>query len=458
MDGLSAAMTPELLLRYARTGPRYTSYPTVPHWTEDYPLSAYQGALAQVRQPASVYVHVPFCREQCSFCGCNMVVSGRREPGDRYLDALDAQVDALPLPADRIDICRIHLGGGTPTWFDVPQLQRLYAILYRRFRPLPGAEISVEADPEVTTPEQLAALAALGVTRMSFGVQSFDPVVLAGVNRPQERDRIHTLVAQSRTLGMGSLNVDLMYGLPHQTPERFGGTLDEILQMRPDRLAVFGYAHLPWLKPHMKKIDADALPGPLERAALYLQAQARLTAAGYRPIGLDHFALADDELAIARASESLHRNFMGYTTMADVDLIGLGMSAISEVGGHYVQQRTKLARWWKAAEGDGSGEPLIEKGCVPTAEDRLRKDVIYALMCNLVVRPRDIEAKHGVDFAAHFADALEALAPMEAEGLVERSAEAIRVTERGRLLVRNVAMAFDPYLSANRKARYSQTV
>jgi oxygen-independent coproporphyrinogen-3 oxidase len=401
------AITPELLLRYAGAGPRYTSYPTAPRWSEDYPLSAFHRGLRAFQQ---------------------------------------------------IDISRVHLGGGTPTWLDLEQLARLYEILYSRFRPVPGAEISVEADPEVTTSEQLAALSALGVNRMSFGGQSFDPVVLKSVNRPQERDRIRQLVVQSRELGMGSLNLDLIYGLPHQSAERFGRTLDEVISLRPDRLAVFGYAYLPWLKPHMKKIEAAALPGPLDRAGLYLLAQERLQAAGYRPIGLDHFALEDDELSLALEQEALHRNFMGYTTMADADLIGLGMSAISELGGEYVQQRVKLAQWWRAVEGDA---PLIEKGCVPSAEDRLRKDVIYSLMCNLVLRPTDIEARHGVDSVHHFAPALAALVPMAEEGLVSVSPEEIRVTELGRLLVRNIAMAFDPHLQPTpvaSGARYSQTV
>ena len=451
-------LTPELLLRYSGHGPRYTSYPTAPQWQEDFAQETLDAALQKVAQPASVYVHIPFCREQCSFCGCNMVVAGRREPGDRYLDALQRQIETLPLPADQIAIQRIHLGGGTPTWLDVPQLERLYGMLYSRFQPIEGAEISVEADPEVTSAAQLEALAGLGVTRMSFGVQSFDPVVLAAVNRPQTRAGVDALVALSRTLGMGSLNIDLMYGLPHQTPERFAATLDAIVELRPDRLAVFGYAHLPWLKPHMKKIDGGALPGPLERAALYLQAQERLMAAGYVPIGLDHFALPDDALAVARRQEALHRNFMGYTTLPDVDLIGLGMSAISEIGPVYAQQRPKLAHWWRVAEGKEAG--LLEKGCVLSAEDQLRRAVIYALMCNLVVDIPTIEARFGVDFAAHFAPALAALAPMADEGLVTIRPDAVRVTEPGRLLVRSVAMAFDAYLRApsGGTPRYSQTV
>ncbi|MEL6349678.1 MAG: oxygen-independent coproporphyrinogen III oxidase [Myxococcota bacterium] len=453
-------LTPAQLLRYSGPGPRYTSYPTVPMWSHDYPVSRFYRALSTVRSPATVYVHVPFCVEQCSFCGCNMVVAGRREPGDRYLDDLEQQINALPLPADQIPVSRIHLGGGTPTWFDIPQIERLYGMLYRRFAPIDGAEISVEADPEVTTDAQLDALAALGVSRMSFGVQSFDATVLAAVSRPQNRDRIVALVEKARSLGMGSLNIDLMYGLPHQTPARFEQTLDAVLQLRPERLAIFGYAHLPWLKPHMKKIDANALPGPLSRAGLYLQAQTRMQDAGYVPIGLDHFALPEDDLAQAQQEERLHRNFMGYTTLPDVDLIGLGMSAISEINGEYVQQRSKLARWWRAAEGVDD-TALIERGWSMTDEDRLRKHVIYALMCNLVVSIPDVEARFGVRFHEHFADALARLHPMMDEGLMVFGDDALRVTERGRLLVRNAAMPFDAYLkrkTAGQPPRFSQTV
>ena len=232
--------TPELLLRLTRPGPRYTSYPTVPLWSRDFPVEAFVEGLQGLRAPSSVYVHVPFCKEQCTFCGCNMVVSGRRDSGTRYLDELERQVEALPLAQESVEVVRIHLGGGTPTWLEPQDLERLYAIVRRRFKPIEGAELSVEADPEVTTDEQVDTLAALGVTRLSMGVQSFDPVVLAAVNRPQEHTRVHAIMERCRSLGMGSLNLDLMTGLPHQTLERFEDTLAKTLEMRPDRLAIFG--------------------------------------------------------------------------------------------------------------------------------------------------------------------------------------------------------------------------
>lgn len=452
-----ARLSAELLARYTKAGPRYTSYPTVPAWSQDIGDDVVFDELARSPGPHSVYVHVPFCREQCTFCGCNMVVAGRREPGARYLDALERQVAGLRLPTDPLPVVRIHLGGGTPTWFTARELERLFAILHTRFAPVAGAEISVEADPEVTSHEQVDALAGVGVNRLSFGVQSFDPGVLAAVNRPQDTGRVHALVHKARSLGMHSLNLDVMYGLPAQTLATFARTLDTLLQMRPDRLAVFGYAHVPWLKAHQKKIDAAALPGPAARTALFFAAHDRLTAAGYQAIGMDHFALPDDELATAQRAGALHRNFMGYTTRPGGTLLGLGMSAISETPSLYAQQEPKLARWWRAVEGDG---PVMHRGVRVSAQDRLVRAVIYGLMCNFQVDLAAICADYGAD-PARFAPALASLAPMVDDGLVALEGHAVRVTPRGRLLVRNVAMAFDPSLSAPRASggpRFSQTV
>lgn len=446
----------EVLQKHSKQGPRYTSYPTAPHWSEGFADAAFDAGLRAIDKPASVYVHIPFCREQCTFCGCNMVVAGRREPGHRYLDALEKQVQGLPLASEQIDVVRIHLGGGTPTWFAPAELERLYGILHARFRPVDGAEVSVEADPEVTTDEQVDVLAGLGVNRLSMGVQSFDPVVLGAVNRPQDPHRVFEISERSRSHGMHSMNLDLMYGLPHQTPQRFESTLRRTLQMRPDRLAIFGYAHLPWLKPHMKRIDGDALPSPLERVELFLLAHRLLTAEGYLPIGIDHFALADDELAVAWSEKRLHRNFMGYTTLPDVPLIGLGMSGITELPDRYIQQKTKLSQWWKAVE---SGTSVIEKGGFVSAEDRLRRDVINRIMCNLEVPFAAVEAAHGIEFRVHFARELEGVAALVDEGLVTLDADALRVTAMGRLLTRNVAMLFDTYLKPRADGpRYSQTV
>ncbi len=452
-------LTPELLLSWTRRGPRYTSYPTVPDWKEDLPDRVLFDAISEVDRSASVYVHVPFCREQCTFCGCTMVVAGRREPGHRYLAALEKQLAALRFKndADTLDVVRIHLGGGTPTWFSPDELHKLYRMLRSRFSPIQGAEISVEVDPDVTSDEHVDALAECGVTRLSIGVQSFDPKVLEAVNRPQSRERVAAVFEKARSHGMTGMNLDLIYGLPHQTPARFSATLAETLALRPDRLALFGYAHVPWLKPHQAKIDESALPGPVDRARLFLSARAALSAAGYVAIGMDHFALPDDELAEARRDGRLHRNFMGYTTHSELPLIGVGMSGISEFPDLYVQQRTKLSRWWKAVE--TSSEPLIEKATRVSASDRLRRDAIQALMCNLEVDLDAVAEAHGVD-GTIFDEQLARMDSLEADGLVQRDGRRLHVPEDRALLVRNVAMVLDPRMAdpAPNGPRYSSTV
>ena len=445
----------DLLRRYDRPGPRYTSYPTAPVWRSDLGDDAFLDAVARLDEPSSVYVHLPFCAEQCTFCGCTMLVAGRRDAGERYLDALERELDRLSVPR-ALPLLRIHLGGGTPTWFDTGGLRRLFDILDARFRRLPGIEISVEIDPEITTDEQLDVLAVLGVNRVSFGVQSFDPKVLGAVNRPQRAGRVEALVARSRMLGMRGLNVDLLYGLPHQTIESWSDTLDRTVALAPDRLAVFGYAHVPWRKAHQRRIDASTLPDATARLALASLAHERLLAAGYIAIGFDHYARPDDDLALALRARRLHRNFMGYTTLRDVPLLGLGMSGISDLPGLYAQVQSKLPRFYDAVDGKG---PFVEKALLLTSEDVLRRDVIADLLCNLRVDYARIERRHGVSFVEHFGAALDSLAPMEDDGLVVRSSRALDVTDAGRILVRNIAMAFDAHLDASVDApRFSRTI
>ena len=449
-------LTDDILLRHARPGPRYTSYPTVPDSRDDPPDAWLADGLARVDGPVSVYVHVPFCKEQCSFCGCNMVVSGLQAVGDRYLDGLARQLDALPLARPRLPAIRVHLGGGTPTWLSPAQLDRLFSLLNRRFSVMTGAEVGVEVDPDVTTEAHVDALARCGVTRLSIGVQSFDADVLAAVNRPQPREKVARLVAWARARRMTGLNLDLMYGLPRQDLARFDATLREAIALGPDRLALFGYAHVPWLKAHQARIDADALPGPLERARMYLHAQRVLADAGFRAIGLDHFARADDALALADAAGTLRRDFMGYTDRPAAPLIGLGMSAISELPDRFVQQRSKLGHWYKAVE---RGAPLLERGLVLTDDDRLRAHVIERLMCALRVDYTDVEARFGIDPRERFAAEIRGLAPLRDDGLVEVSPSGISVPERARILLRLVAQAFDRYRDAPVTGpRFSQAV
>ncbi|MCB9781206.1 MAG: oxygen-independent coproporphyrinogen III oxidase [Alphaproteobacteria bacterium] len=453
-DRLDAAT----LLRLSARSPRYTSYPTAPAWSADVDPAALTAGMRRIHAPASVYVHVPFCAEQCSFCACNQVVAGRRDAGDRYLDAIERQLMGLPLPADTLAVQRIHLGGGTPTWLDDRQLTRLLATLDRRFRREPGAELSAEVDPEITTDGQVELLAGLGATRLSMGVQSFDPAVLEAVGRPQRAERIGAILRRARALGMTGLNIDLMYGLPRQDRRAFQADLDRTIALAPDRLAIFGYAHVPWLKPHQKRLEPYGLQSADDRLELFLLAHDRLRAAGYVPIGFDHFARPDDALAKAAEAGRLHRNFMGYTTLPEVELIGLGMSAITELRGAFFQQESKLSRWWRAVEEGperGSVGP-IEKGILLTRDDRIRQDVIRRIMCSLQVDWVEVASRWGIDPEAYFADDLARLAPLEALGIVRREPTRLFVPERGRLVVRNVAMAFDAWLQA-RKASGPET-
>lgn len=435
-------LSAEELAAYDCAGPRYTSYPTVPGWR---PLeeSVVVRALESARAPAQVYVHVPFCREQCSFCGCNQVVAGRQEAGDRFLEAFELQVARSPA----LDVNRVHLGGGTPTWLDVDQLRRLWSALRGRFSLSPDAELSIEADPEITGFDQLRTLTRLGFRRLSLGVQSFDPRVLAAVNRPQLCERVGELLRFVRDRGWKGLNLDLMYGLPHQSLRSFEDTLARAIELRPDRMAVFGYAHMPWLRRHQRRIDEEALPSASVRAACVLAAQRALREAGYASIGFDHFALPEDELARGPRS----RGFMGYSVRAG-DLIGLGPSAISDVAGVLWQDEPALGAWMRRLR---AGEPLVTRGWTRSIEDRLREAVISSLMCDLEVDVEAVEAFWRIDFGEHFAGALEALHPLVDDGLVDVGLSHIRVTERGRPLTRAVARAFDARVT---RGRFSQTV
>lgn len=437
-------LSPELLpLIQART-PRYTSYPTAPVWSDAVDPADQDACLAQVAEPASVYVHLPFCAEQCSFCACNQVVSGRRQAGDRYIAALGRQIAGLGLPKGRLRVQRIHLGGGTPTWHTSEELAELLTLLRSRFDLGEDGELDVEADPEITTDEQVDALAQLGATRISMGVQSFDDGVLEAVGRPQRAERIGAILSRARSHGMRGLNIDLMYGLPRQDPEVFGRDLDQVIALAPDRLAIFGYAHVPWLKPHQKRLENYGLSSSDTRLELFLMAHRRLAQAGYVAIGFDHFAKPGDELTVAAQAGTLHRNFMGYTTLPDVELIGLGMSAISEFRGGYFQQTAHLSRWWKAVEAD---QPAIEKGMLLSRDDQLRQALIRGIMCNLRLSWQAVAQRWSIDPLLYLADDLVRLQPMVDLGLVEIDDVGLQVTERGRMLVRNIAATFDAYLA-----------
>jgi len=472
---MSALRVPlELLRRYNVPGPRYTSYPTAPSWKESLDAAAYgrileESSAAANPAPLSLYFHLPFCEKLCYFCGCTVVITGSHHgPEVPYLSTLEREIDwvaerlgaaaegsAGAKPGGRRKVVQLHWGGGTPTYSSPELLTRLGRRIRERFEIAPDAEIGVEVDPRVTTPAHLESLAALGFNRLSMGVQDFDPEVQAAINRIQPFEATRDLVRTARSLGFPSINMDLIYGLPYQTAERFSRTIDRVLDIAPDRLAVYSYANVPWMKKHQSVLEKH-LPDEATKLSIFLIALERFTDAGFEYVGMDHFARPEDELARARRDRTLHRNFQGYTTKAGTDLVGLGMSAIGSIGNWYVQNRRELAPYRADVEAAGAA---TFRGARLTADDRLRRTVIERLMCHGVVRKAEIEAEFGIRFDEEFATALERLEPCRQDGLVELTAGEIRATPLGRLFLRNLAMPFDAYLAATpERPVFSRTV
>lgn len=451
----------DLVRRFDRPGPRYTSYPTAVHFSEDFGPDEYEAALRRangVSDPWSVYVHLPFCAARCLFCACTTVISPDASKVVGYLDELSDEIDRVAaLLPNRRDVSQLHLGGGTPTYFKPRLIATLLDHLLSRFPLVDGAEFSVEVDPRVTTSEHIEVFARRGMNRISLGVQDTNPKVQRSVKRVQPMGRVVSCVNRARSAGAKSVNVDLIYGLPHQTPASFRETVLEVMDgIAPDRLAVYGFAYVPWLKGHQKKLDSDALPGPDARLALQNVAREVLTEAGYIDIGMDHYALPDDELAVAQRQGRLWRNFMGYTTQHSADMLGLGLSAIGYVGNAFVQNTRKLSDWRKLIAGGGLA---AERGIRLSDDDLLRQHVIQELMCNFQVNKSAVERRFDVGaFDDFFADARLALRDAEEAGLLVWDDEAVRATEVGKLFVRNLAMPFDRYLKTETRTRYSQTV
>jgi oxygen-independent coproporphyrinogen III oxidase len=450
----------EMIAKYDRPGPRYTSYPTAPQFEEGFGATGYAGLLARsgVRRdrPLSLYVHIPFCDVRCFFCGCNVTISRDRAWGKRYLPMLAREMEmaAALLRADRREVAQIHWGGGTPTFLPAEDLAELMVLLRHSFRFAADCEIGVEIDPRECTPEQLDALAAGGVNRLSMGLQDLNPEVQRAVNRVQSAEETWTVMDGARARGITSLNVDLIYGLPHQTPETFAATVREVVLMSPDRLALFNFAYLPAMFRHQRTIDAAALPTPEAKLTMLEQSIAALTEAGYVFIGMDHFAKPSDPLAQALRDRTLTRNFQGYSTCAESDLVAFGVSSISEVGGGYAQNAKSIRDYGDAVQ---SGRFATCRGLRMSLDDLLRHDVIMKLMCHFRLDKRETEGKYGIDFDRYFADGLAQLAPLIGDGLVEASSNQIEITPLGRLLVRNVAMSFDAYLGTT-AIQYSRTV
>lgn len=459
-----------LLARYDRAGPRYTSYPPVPAWRSvDGPEYArWLTAAAATRQPLAMYVHLPFCAAQCLYCGCNAAVTHRRDVIDAYLARLAREADRVAAalgPGQRVT--RLHWGGGTPNHLDDEQLERAWAIVADRFDLVPDAELSLEADPRLATAAQLRTLAQLGFRRVSYGVQDLDRDVQLAIGRRQPEPAVRMAVDAARDAGFTGVHVDLIYGLPLQTVDGFTRTAETVLALAPDRVACFGYAHVPWMRPHQRRIDAAALPDGADRLALFAAAASVFTGAGYVWAGMDHFAAPGDPLARAAASGTLQRDFMGYTAGRDgavgggpAHLVGLGLSAIGELGaiegaphGAYVQHAARLGDWQRLVDG---GTLPATRGHVRTADEHRRAAVIQALLCRLEVRAADADAL----LAEGPSDARAGFARVVADGLVARRGATWQVTPLGRLFVRSVCMLFDTATAPPDGAppRYSRTV
>jgi oxygen-independent coproporphyrinogen-3 oxidase len=455
------AVDPALLVRLSRPGPRYTSFPTAPEWTAAVGAEELAAHLAranlEAERPLSLYFHIPFCREMCAYCGCNVVISRRPERADRYLEALERELELVcaRLPSRRT-VSQLHLGGGTPTFLSEPQLERLWRLVTDRFRILPEAEVALEIDPVVTSPGQLTLLRSLGFNRVSMGVQDFTPEVQEYVKRIQSVELTRAIYEHARALGYRGINFDLIYGLPKQRRETFDRTLELVVGMRPDRVAVFSYAHVPWMRPHQKRFDEALLPDPVEKFRLFALAHRRFLEAGYLQIGMDHFARESDELAQARLERRLRRNFQGYTVNPAGDILAFGITGISDLAGCYAQNLKTLSHYYRSLE---QGRLPVERGWILTPDDQLRRGVISEIMCNFHLDLEAACAPFGIDAAATFAEELEALREPEQQGLLERRGLVLELTPLGRVLCRNVAMVFDPYLQRRAGAHtFSKTI
>ncbi len=445
----------ELIAKYNRPGPRYTSYPPATHFSPEVSKDKLLDEVRAGTGPLSLYLHLPFCESQCWFCGCHTITTTNHARADAYLDDLEKELALFyPLLKPGRQAAQLHFGGGTPNFFTPAQLDRLSGLLEENFTFEAQAECSVELDPRRLTREHVAAFARMGMRRASFGVQDCDPQVQAAIHRIQPPETNRRCVEFLREAGFSSLNIDLIYGLPRQSPESFKQTLDEVLALEPERFAIFNYAHVPWIKPAQKILEKAGLPSPQTKLALLRLIVETLTAAGYVYIGMDHFARADDELAEAQRAGTLQRNFQGYSTRAGLEICGFGLSSISQTEGSYRQNVKALADYSARLTG---GHLPLERGYLLTNEDRLRREVITRLMCDMALNFATFEERWGINFEEKFAPALAQLTDMAQDGLLTLSAEGLSVTETGRFFIRNLAMCFDATLKPSEN-RYSKTV
>ena len=441
-----------MIEKYNYSGPRYTSYPTALEFDESFGYQDFRFACDETPdKPLSLYVHIPFCHKLCYYCGCNKVITRHRHKADQYLDVLEAEIkQQAPFFKNR-NVSQLHWGGGTPTFLTQPQIQRLIDVLNDCFNFDDDAEISIEVDPREIELSTIDLLAKVGFNRLSLGVQDFDKKVQAAINRDQDEDFIFAIIKRAHELGFKSTNIDLIYGLPHQTKETFHKTLERVLDLDPARLTVFNYAHLPSLFAGQRKMKEEDMPSPSDRLAILEDAISFLTDNGYQFIGMDHFAKPDDELAIAQREGILHRNFQGYTTQGESDLLGLGVSSISQIGNAYSQNQKELKTYYKQVDELGHAQ---WRGVGLNDDDSIRRAVIKQLMCNFELDMQKIAETFELDFTTYFAEDMELLQTFIKDELVIIDGNMLQVAPKGKLLIRNICMCFDVYL--RQRARQQQ--
>jgi oxygen-independent coproporphyrinogen-3 oxidase len=449
----------DLVKKYNVPGPRYTSYPPATQFDNEIAPDVFVEKIRANDRPErdlSLYFHLPFCQTLCWFCGCTTVITTDQKKSGDYIKYLEREMDLMkPLIGPRRKAVQLHFGGGTPTFSLPDEIRRLGEMIRSRFVFAPDIEAGVEVDPRRLTRDHLVALREIGFNRTSMGVQDNEPVVQKAVHRIQPFEMTRQAVDWMRELGFQSLNIDLIYGLPYQTPKSFAKTLDEILSLKPDRFAVFNYAHVPWMKPAQKILKIEALPTPETKLELLKLTIEKLTSEGYVYIGMDHFARAGDELAVSQQQKTLQRNFQGYSTRGGADIYAFGMSAISQTDDLYWQNQKELPTYYSALD---AGKLPVHRGYVMTREDKVRRATIMRLMCDLGLDYPAMSKLLEMDFKEHFAPEIESLDDMEADGLLVKTPQGLVVTDLGRLLIRNIAMRFDAYSTTRKENRFSKTI
>lgn len=447
-----------LLQKYNVPGPRYTSYPTVPAWSPSVTANDYTASLKTLQkdEALSLYFHLPFCERLCHFCGCMQVITTDRSRSRAYVDVLLQEINQVveTIPQDARQVSQIHFGGGTPNFLQPAELREIMQKIREHFQIQSGAEIAIEMHPRTSTNDFCDELKALGFNRISLGVQDFNPTVQELIHRGQSYEMTEAMLGYLRDLGFDSFNFDLIYGLPGQTLEGWQKSLSQVEELKPNRLAVYSYAHVPWVRPVQRSFKDDDLPSPALKLELFAKAYEFFCEHGYTPIGMDHFALAGDELSQALSEGSIHRNFMGYATQADAHQIGFGVSAISYVGGHYFQNLKELPQYEAQIN---KGELASFRGCLLSEEDSLRREIITQIMCQGRLRFQDIEEKWPLNFKERFASELAQLEPIAQDGLLEISPQEIKIKNLGHLFLRNIAMVFDTYLNEIRRGAKNPT-